>query len=282
MSPPPGPVDDLPVKATMKFAYRSVFSNLDGFARAAFLPLVLSVVLAFPAAALREVPPLAFLFGLVAVAVPYTLFGVAWYRLVLLGPAAAPALFPKWQPRHWLFFRYALLILLAGQTVVALVASQVLIAMPSDGEMPQPEPSMMLAALAVLLVLSVILLRLSLVFPATAVEETYSLGYAWRHTRGQGLRLLAASMLALLPLVLLGWLLLAVLFAGAFGGNQTGSAGAQLAFYVGENLLGYLSLGVTMAIIAAAFRTCAGWIPPSTGSPGQRVAIDRSPDGGEA
>lgn len=283
MAPPPGPVDNLPIKATIEFAYRSVFLNLNGFMRAAIWPLVLSIVLAIPVSALREIPPVAFLVGALATAVPYTIFGVSWYRLVLLGPAEPPpAIFPKWQQRHWRFFSYAILILLSGQAVMILVVSQLAGSPSPEGEIARPDASIMLGALVALLVMSMVLLRLSLVFPAVAVEETYNLGHAWRHTRGQGLRLLAASMMSLLPLVLAGSILLAVLFGGALGDGQQGLGAAQLMFYVVENLIGYLSLGITMAIIAAAFRTCAGWIPSSTGPPGQSLSTGRGPGEGEA
>ena len=41
--------------------------------------------------------------------VPYTLFGVAWHRLTLLGPGvAAPVTFPSWKNRHTRFFGYVL------------------------------------------------------------------------------------------------------------------------------------------------------------------------------
>ncbi len=266
MAPPPGPVDNLPVFATVNLAYRSVFTELTGFARAAFLPLLLSILLAVPAQALSANPPFALVFGLLAVAVPYTLFGVSWYRLLLLGPAEpAPALFPRWGLRHWRFFRYALLLLLAGQMIMTLVMSQVASSLPQEGAVPaQANPGLLLGALVILLIVSTIMLRLSLVFPATAVDEAYGLAYSWRHTRGQGLRLLGATMLALLPLVMGGSILLAALVGGAQAG---GASGATALVLIVESLVSYVTLGVTMAIIAAAFRTCAGWIPSSSGLP---------------
>ena len=270
MAPPPGPVDNLPVFATVNQAYRSVFTEFSGFARAALLPLLLSIVLAVPAQALSGSPPLALAFGLLAVAVPYTFFGVSWYRLLLLGPSEPPPpLFPRWGQRHWRFFRYALLLLLAGQVIMTLVMSQVAGSLPQEGEVPpQANPGLLLVALAVLLIMSTVMLRLSLVFPATAVDETYSLAFSWRHTRGQGLRLLAATMLALLPLVMGGSILLGILAGGGAGGLLT----------LGESLIGYISLGVTMAIVAAAFRICAGWIPATGGLPSRRPEPDGEDD----
>jgi hypothetical protein len=68
-----------------------------------------------------------------------------------------------------------------------------------------------LAALALLLGVT----RLSLLFPAAAFGEPLGLGAAWRALRGNTLRLLAASILSALPIVLVTGVLIGQLLAAA-------------------------------------------------------------------
>lgn len=291
MTPPRGPADSLPVFATVVGAYRALFLGFPGFARAAFLPFVLSIACSVPLAFLDNMPVTGLLFWLFAVSVPCTLFGVAWYRLLLLGAdAAPPALVPAWRARHWRFLSWMLLLLLflASQVAMLLVVSLVAAGIP--------KVAVLLGELLVLTLVLVVILRLSLVFPAAAVDQTYPLSQAWRHTRGQSLRLLGAALLGLLPFVLASGLLLPALLPERPAEVQVGMVvvgpdegqlpamdlGGLLMRAAGESAVSYLALGLAVAIIAAAFRTCAGWVPASGEPPAPPDAGGRENHGDDA
>ena len=285
MAPPPGPVDSLPVLATVAAAYRALVTGFPGFARAALLPFGLSVASTVAFAYLGDSPLAGFLFWLFAVSVPCTLFGVAWYRLLLLGSGAArPAPVPAWRARHWRFLGWMLLLLLflAAQVAILFVLSLIAVDLP--------KVAVLLGELVLLLVVLVVALRLSLVFPAAAVDARYGLTKAWRHTRRQGLRLLGAALLALFPLMLVGRVVLPALYPGrapegAGGMVVIGPGEGQIPAVdlglvmraVGDSAVSYLALGLAMAIVAAAFRTCTGWTPGSaaSGPPGAAGPADR-------
>ena len=129
---------------------------------------------------------------------------------------------------------------------------------PAAAEFPAAF-AMLLALVAALYVM----MRLSFVFPAVAVDETYTLGHAWNHTRGQGLRLVSAMMLAVAPLMIGGWLLIGLVVgvvSGAAGPGTVTPLGGVLAYLLGS-ALGYLGLALSLTIISSAFRICTGWIP---------------------
>ena len=99
-APPPSAIGPIPIGETMREAYLAVFSSLPLLLRAAALPFVLSLVILTLAFMASQSAILSFML-MVAGFVPYTLFGVAWHRLTLLGPNhGAPATFPTWRPRH--------------------------------------------------------------------------------------------------------------------------------------------------------------------------------------
>ena len=284
MAPPPGPVDSLPVLATVAAAYRALFTGLADFARAAFLPFGLSVASTVAFAYLSDAPLAGFLFWLLAVSVPCTLFGVAWYRLLLLGSGSArPAAVPAWRTRHWRFLGWTLLLLLFLAAQVMILFALSLMATGFS------KTVVLLVELLLLLVVVMVTLRLSLVFPAAAVDARYGLTQAWRHTRRQGLRLFSALLLGLLPFMLVGRVVLPALYPGrpaergaamvviGPGEGQTALDLALLTRAVGDSAVSYLALGLAIAIVAAAFRTFTGWTPSVGGSdpPAAAEPVDR-------
>ena len=94
MGPPPAALQRVPIRETARAAYRTVFGQLDQLARAALLPFLLNTVLAAPTL-LAAGNPILFVVMLLLTLVPYTLFGVTWHRLTLLGQPSAPAPSPK-------------------------------------------------------------------------------------------------------------------------------------------------------------------------------------------
>jgi len=86
MGPPPKAVQDLPVGDTVKAAFNSVFGRFPELIRAALVPIAISFLLFGLQLAVRGSPAVAVLVELLLL-LPYTLFAVAWHRVVLLGPA---------------------------------------------------------------------------------------------------------------------------------------------------------------------------------------------------
>lgn len=275
--PPPRPVRRLPVIQTVSATYGFVFGNLRWFVRAALVPYVMSTLLfalqvQIPA---EESPGLALL--LIALGlIPYTLFAVSWHRLALLGPAAAvPPIVPPWRPQHSRFLGFFILVTLIGYFVVLplgiLVGGLV---MASVEEVPTL--ALVLLVPCVTIAMFYLTLRLSFVFPAISVDERYGLAESWRHTAGQGMRLLGAMTLAILPIALTIAALF-LIFAGAPLETPPGlpaevaapgpSLAAAVVFQVLSSVLGYLLTAVMVSVMSFAFRACTGWVPAPAPSP---------------
>ena len=283
-TPPPSAVRALPVVATAAEAYARVLLHLGRVARAAALPFALSVLLTGLGLGLLHYPLASVLVALASL-VPYTLFGVSWHRTTLLGAAVAPPpLLPAWKRRHWRFLGYLAAVILIAYGVI-LVLSLAGHALLSLGGAKGPGPAAEVAlAVAVVLCILYILLRLSFVFPAVSVDESYGLQLSWIHTRGQGLRLFGAMLLIVVPLVLLGWIKTIAVDGALLGGlaMETGDAmptperiaawasAHALPLMVSELVnaaIGYLGMALTLSVASIAFRTCTGWVPAAAPPP---------------
>ena len=137
-------------------------------------------------------------------------------------------------------------------------------------------PGILAAAIMIAgpLLMLVVYLRLHFILPAAAVEEPYSLGLSWAHTRGQSLRLLAVF-LAVLP-IFIPMVLSQLAFLDGLELPETGSEPAdpqvvweQLLKNRKPSLLNdllfsalqFLGTGVLLTMIARAFTTLTGWVP---------------------
>ncbi len=113
-TPPSLAVRKLPVGATFAEAYSLVFARLGLLVTAAAVPYLISAVLTVVSFMAQSNWALAMLVAILGF-VPYTIFGVSWHRLTLLGPSAgAPSVAPSWNRRHWRFLGYALAVTLIG------------------------------------------------------------------------------------------------------------------------------------------------------------------------
>lgn len=280
--PPPQAVTNLPIFETLATAFAATYGDPLLLLRAAAGGLLLLAATTLVAIVLPPNPFTLLLMFLAPVAA-YSHFGVNWYRVILLGPQALvrPAL--RWDRRHWRFFGFGLL-LGGGLLALGLVLAMAL---------PLP-PAIIAIGLLYLAA------RCSFVFPTFAVEEPYSLAYAWRHTKGQGGRLTVLLLLAGLPLLLVISLVVSFLFTAlvgvslfdlaAMGAGGVPGASVDEGAGPGEPLeispLTTLSLkmiteALTMAamavlytIVALAFRTCTGWVPANLPT----VSDDDEPD----
>ncbi len=169
--------------------------------------------------------------------------------------------------------------MLIGSAATAVVFSLGLMAIrPESGSMPVVADLMPIVGFAIV---AYIMIRLSFVFPAVSVDETYRLRQAWIHTKGQGLRLLGATVIAAAPIAALVWgsgeILGALLFAGPEPGHDGLPAVAQMEAFVKANLsallliqtlsaaINYVLMALMVSVISIAFRICTGWVPAGGG-----------------
>jgi hypothetical protein len=271
--PPSGAVANLPVFQTLGAACIAVAGQPVLLLRAMAGGLMLLAVAAIIFIALPNA-----LTGMLVIFAPlaaYTHFGVNWYRLMLLGPSGLVRPTLRWDRRHWYFFGYGLalgsVLLVIYVTVIALVP--------------------FLPGAVVAVALWYLAARCSFLFPTFAVQERYSLALAWQHTRGQGLRLTIALLMAAIPLYLMVSLIVSLIVFATMGeaftalvdlqrdsGFDPESSEAADAFRATVEAippvtlisvkmileaLTMVVLAVLVGIVALAFRTCTGWVPDS-------------------
>ncbi len=289
--PPASAIRKLRVGATFAESHRLIFSRLGLLFKAAAVPYLVSMILTV--LSLMAQPNV----GLVVLVmilffVPYTLFGVAWHRLTLLGPrVSAPRVTPIWKRRHWCFLGYALAITAIGYGLwMVVTVLSLFLAMPLGesamfaSESPKLVIFIVVAAAIGALGFAYLMMRFSFVFPAVAVGEAYGLKHAWRHTRGQGFRLIGLMILTALPISLASWLLHLILGFFIFEGASFLVAmgdfrdATGLGDFVAANLVplivlhgtstvfNYLLMAVMVSAISIAFRTCTGWVPAGGGA----------------
>ncbi len=282
-TPPPLALRKLPVGATFVEAYSLVFARLGLLVKAAAIPYLISTVLAvlsFMAQSNWALTMLVVIMGFV----PYTIFGVSWHRLTLLGPSAgAPSVTPAWNRRHSRFLGYALVVTLIGYgLMLVIVLSGALLAVPLDAS------AELILALAVIfggsIVFVYMIMRLSFVFPAVAVDETYRLAHAWTHTRGQGFRLIGLMIITAVPMIAVSWALGGILGLAFLGdltmptGTEGAAPEATMQDFMAENAaafvliqlimvaVNYLLAALMVSAISIAFRSCTGWVPAAGGA----------------
>jgi len=291
--PPVDAIQKLPITDAIVRAYKAVFENLGSLARAAALPLVLyllisvaqfwlvgSLVRSQTAGAQDGSLPfgqlgLLYIVNLLAL-IPYVFFAVAWHRFTLLTPEREiPHLLPAWRFRHTRFIGYVLAIGVVIYVIGAGLAGSVsLFATSGDSTAAhgegQPAPWLMVLTLLLGIIGLYVVMRVSFVFPAVAVDERYGFRDSWRHTKGQGWRLVTASFLAIAPLMLallvLGFFLLTVGQTVVTSGGVASAGGTFVVVVLSAALnaiMGFLLMGVVVSLISNAFRLCTGWVPPA-------------------
>lgn len=184
----------LPVGKILMGAFLIPWWNRKAFVRALAFPLTLLATLIlswyFTDALLANF--VKFLLC-VAYAALFTLFAVVCHRLVLLDPAAvARNPVPGWSRREGLFFGWmvgAWLLFLVVFLVTLTIAVNAL-SMVFESVRASPADSFGWLEAAARMPALYVLARLSPLFPATAVDRKVDLTWAWRLTRGNGLRLM--------------------------------------------------------------------------------------------
>jgi hypothetical protein len=306
---PPG----LAFGATFSAAFKAVFGQFGMMLKAAILPFVLSLALGLAAilltlgagamtaqvaAVVVEDGGSASGFGQAAYGVlsfvlqflglvPFVLLGIAYCRLALIGRQAGALPRPLLGRRSLVYFGYALLFLLILMLpVIALAIAMMgnnLLALGAD---PQNLDFSGLASYAGVLVplffvfylfYLYLVTRLSLVFPAVAVDQRLGLAGAWRLTRGaSGFKLYALLVVITILCLLVAMLgnalfgaVLAQLWIGPDGLPDMAGGDAWISiaiFSVPVMIFGlifeYIGFALIIAAIAKAYGTLSGWGGP--------------------
>ena len=152
--------------------------------------------LAIASLALRVILPIQVTFGIIVT----TLFSVTWHRRYLLPEKSLTVSATlNWTQRHWRFLR-ALVIFFAIYMALIMPFSILvsLLLLFSD-----PTASTLVPIAAVFPFLMYFLARLSLLFPAAAVDERLTVKACWQRTKNNGWRIFSIYLLSSLPVFLL-------------------------------------------------------------------------------
>jgi hypothetical protein len=262
------PIGKLPVFKTTIAACGFLFRNWRGFAKAALVPVLLSLALDLWSSGWSETSEVGLLVVGLVHSVPETLFSVAWYRFHLAGPTRVqPAWLPSWTSRYWRFLGYTL------------VFNGLFFAM-IDGLSWYWEDTIV-DGFAVVLALPILYLytRFSLIFPAIAVSQTYGLRRSWRLTIGNGWRILLACWLAAMPIWIMAFL---IGFAAFFGLDLYFDSGIGVLDFIVEDssigwrfvvtqslildLAGFVVIGICVVVTSIAYQFCTTLQRPATGA----------------
>jgi hypothetical protein len=205
----------LSITAMFRGAFAAVFGRFWAFVRIASLPFALILSLSLLASfVLVEVLLqsgwgfyVVMVFSLILIPTfPLALLGVSLSRLRLIGPEAARQ--NRLGRRTWISFGYAAAILIALCLSAAMLSLAIFAARKNFSviaQIPGITHWMALGGLLCFVALLYGVARLSLLFPAVAVDESLGPAGSWRLTRGHGLKLAAvfgALLLLLVPFAL--------------------------------------------------------------------------------
>ncbi|MEQ8355669.1 MAG: hypothetical protein RH942_09035 [Kiloniellaceae bacterium] len=238
--PPPSAVARLEILPCIAECYRVVFRDFPALTKIALLPIVLSILIGL--ASSLFLPTYDGVFWHFATLLPWTVLGVAWLRRSLDLDGSAPArFFPDFERRHLRFFVFSLALTLIDLPFWLLPQ---LLDDGAGGDVQREVLDWAIYALRIY-----VELRFAFAYAAAAAEEPYSLAFAWRHTRGQSLRVFIIVGLA----VVLPWRL----FDYVLGGLGLSDFIVYLAWHGGL----WITQGVFLTCIAVAFRRSTGWVP---------------------
>jgi hypothetical protein len=215
----------------------------------------------YAATATSGITMLQFFALVVAIALPtvfYVMFAVAWHRRCLRPEEQTTILIAlKWDRRKTLFlFRFILI------SVISLVAALPVLIVSgivgwtgatgmAVGGAGGPTTAVLIVQVIKLILLFVVMLvqvRLSLLLPATALDQKLTLMEAWVIGRGNSWRLLAVLLLSVAPAMVI------VLLVGSAVGaiSQATGLGATLTFrFIGQLALDFASYIVVAASVSA-------------------------------
>jgi hypothetical protein len=246
-------------------AFRRVTGNFRQLLDIALVPTVISVTLQIVGRWLSgdRLEPLEAMVVKLFDFIPATMFAVAWYRLVLLGPGAVagtPGLI--WTARERGYLGQLLLI----SAVPIVLHALFWMLMPWPMEAPGPElPPGVESALPVFLAFVVtvfITLRLSFGLVAPSVDLAWTPHLSWRYGKGNGPTILFALLLLLVVGTAAKALALLILqaLAQAFFGVPL-SIGPWLIVALLTETIAYVAIAPVVTVQALIFRSLTGWSP---------------------
>ncbi len=186
-----------------------------------------------------------------------TLFSVTWHRRYLVPQESITvAATLNWSQRHWHFLRAMLVLIgiyIALSIALAVVMSVVMLPLILLSGAAAETAQLPLFLAIGLPVLIYCLVRLSLLFPAAAVDEHLSVKACWHRTRGNGWRIFFAYFLASLPLFLLVTAISLVIGAVL----PTPAPSLTVLFLSGliQQMLFYVSFAVGISVLSRVYRT---------------------------
>jgi hypothetical protein len=140
-------------------------------------------------------------------------------------------------------------------------------------------PTVLGIVLAVMVLALYLTARLSLIFPAISIGQSYGLSWSWRLTIGNGWRILLACWLVAMPMIILAFMVgVAAFFSlNAVLGSEVDAtdfgaadSGFGWAFVVVQALiwesLGYVIMGICVVVTAIAYQFCTTLRQPATGA----------------
>lgn len=266
-------------RTTIRAAFAAVFGQLRRFVTLAALPFMASLLLAvieIPAVLSLPTSELAFL---VIRILPFAVLGVALNRAILMDQA--PGLLPRplLGRRTWKYFGYNLLLLLILLVPFLIILVVALGASVLAGTGAQQAQSVdlglwgVLGGLLTALALLYAAARLSLVFPAIAVDEKLGFVGSWKLIRGRrGLKLSAVLVSVGVVLFVLGAVFSMIIGEPIRIGTgvyddvipyEGMTAGAVIMAFlpnlVLSTLLSYIGAGLLIGAYASAFVQLADW-----------------------
>jgi len=184
-------------------------------------------------------------FGFWALSAPfYALFAVVCHRTVILGAGSLPSsvgIF--WSERETRFVGWTIALTILGWFSAFLFGFLALIVPRSAFGMSTP----WLPFLTLGLLFGYFYARLSLVFPATAVDHTTSLSIAWNTSSGHGARMVSAFVIVLIPAIAIYYMAAELIL----------DPNGILSQVVG-NIIWYLILALSICLLSVIYRVLSG------------------------
>lgn len=168
---------------------------------------------------------------------------VNWLRFLLLGQQSAPGLGWKLGRPHLLFVLSALALAFAALLCLSLLSLPIQLVLRGAGQI-----GIWLAALAI----GLAAIRISLALVAVAIGQPLGLRQAWEASKGQGIVLLMAFLLAEIPFVLL------VSVVGLIAGATGLAAAAPYTLLLTGCLIQIVATMAQCGVLAAAYRRLIG------------------------
>ena len=175
----------------------------------------------------------------------WVMFSVAWHRKFLIPDQTGTVLQAiRWGQRQTRFFLIAL-------ALTALSIGILFVVGPIVGFLGFGPARGFGAWFAILVMVGLVYVRLSLLFPAAAVDHRMSLGECWDFTQGNGRRILLVIGLVWIPVVLA---MVVIGFSLLIGFSGTESPIAEFGFALVTESLNFVGIALGVSSLSIAYR----------------------------